>query len=74
MSLTNDEVGRGEEQQGRGEEEGEVGGGGDHVGACRPVAALSGVHLAWGGAAHSVEQAEDVEQQDEQHRSAHSQS
>ena len=74
MSLTNDEVSRGEDEQGRGEEEREVGRGGDHVGPRGPVAALPSVHLAWGRAAHSVEKAEDVEQQDEQHCSTHSQS
>ena len=62
QSLTNDEVGRGEEEQRRGEEEGEVGRGGDHVGPRGPVAALSGVHLARGRAAHPVEQTKDVEQ------------
>ena len=51
-----------EEEQGRGEEEGEVGGGGDHVGPRGPVAALSAVHVTRRGAAHAVEKAEDVKQ------------
>ena len=54
-----------EEEQGRGEEEGEVGGGGDHVGPRGPVAALSAVHVTRRGAAHSVEKAEDVKQENE---------
>ena len=74
MSLTNDEVSCCEDQERRGEEEREVGGGGDHVCPCGPVAALPCVHLAWGRAAHSVEKAEDVEQKDEQHCATHSQS
>ena len=74
MSLTNDEVRRGEDEEGRGQQEREVGRGRDHVGPRGPVAALPGVHLTRGGAAHAVEEAEDVEQQDKQHTATHAQS
>ena len=84
-------MGRGEQQQRRRQQEGQVGRAGEHVGPRRPVAAVTRVHLqiflevsikyflnlfshlARCGAAHAVEEAQDVEHQDEQHGAAHTQ-